>query len=149
MRHTQSVLGTDEDTTCWVSPLHGMHWAHQVDKGSCCVQVGPAKKARRSRTSGATSTSKATSKAPAKRKAAPKKKAAPLAPPVGTRQRGGVHSLRHLRLQRLVLRLRHQVYSQGLAARAGLCPECEILLCNLVSAGCPDSPLKCCAVRLP
>ena len=59
------------------------------------MQVGPAKKARRSRTSGATGTSRAASKAPAKRKAAPRKKAAPLAPPVGARQRGGAHRPHH------------------------------------------------------
>lgn len=51
----------------------------------CTVQMGPAKKARRSRATGFTS------KVPAKRKAAPRKKPAPLAPPVGARQRGGVH----------------------------------------------------------
>ena len=51
------------------------------------MQMGPAKKARRTRGTGAAS--KAASRAPAKRKAVPRKKPEPLAPHVGSRHSRG------------------------------------------------------------
>ena len=51
------------------------------------MQMGPAKKTRRTRGTG--TASKAASRAPAKRKATPRKKPEPLAPPVGSRRGRG------------------------------------------------------------